>query len=887
MPNNSFIMPENDTTITANFVYMSDTDTDEDGLPDWYEELIGTDPENPDTDGDGLPDGYEVFVSFTNPLLWDSEGDGISDGERDSDGDGLTNYEEFLLGTNPNSSDTDGDGLTDYEEVHTYGTDPLNPDTDNDGLTDYEEIHVFGTDPLNPDTFGDGILDGNRLFNTVVEAPDLQPSDRAVPSISIDLPASEMGKVSINRVPENDYFFGGDMPGATGGAFEIRIDADFGEATLTFDLDPTLFNDPDFDAGIFFWDEETQLLIDVTDLLEAPISGMSVQSTSDTISLQLAYHDWLNGFSSRSRIPRFIVLDRTARRESILARPQIPQVPRNANVLLMIEESSPVTSAEFAQMRAFALELVEGLEDDDSVAIATYSANLVRYHTNFNTGNAQKSTAIEHLESPLSPAPQGSNACTYRTLASGFLALNNANRENQPVVVFLSSGLYNTSNAQFLTFVHDTIPARGIIVHTVASSVTQTAGRGQLNTLSAMSGGVAVDLNQGGLETLANALYTRVMVTGEDSDGDGLSDIIEQMIANGEIYIDIDTERHMQGHKLLDYLNADTDGDGLLDGQEIEVRFRDAGNGEERPYIFAYSNPTMVDSDGDGLPDNLDARPLEPHDNRFIVVSDPNYRPPNSEVDEAQEHSNQTHFTILPGTPNALTLNQLWFIRERAWRTANGGAAVNLPNASMGLTYFLANVGKTLSVSIRSLLDTQNGRRHFEVNMDIFMNAAEQMTMDGTTLIISSVDPATVPFICTCSPGKEECECMFPRRLWASGNRGGRGITWPDSYAMPPRYVSDYDWEHFVGDSTSAIVGTVSRNGDFYTATINYFLDDQYDWENDPTLRAGLVLDSEMAQLHFYGLAKAYRVDGSVLGIGLSWQREQRFAKSQPVLTLP
>ncbi|MCL2047569.1 MAG: InlB B-repeat-containing protein, partial [Defluviitaleaceae bacterium] len=42
MPNNSFIMPENDTTITANFVYMSDTDTDEDGLPDWYEELIGT-----------------------------------------------------------------------------------------------------------------------------------------------------------------------------------------------------------------------------------------------------------------------------------------------------------------------------------------------------------------------------------------------------------------------------------------------------------------------------------------------------------------------------------------------------------------------------------------------------------------------------------------------------------------------------------------------------------------------------------------------------------------------------------------------------------------------------------------------------------------------------
>lgn len=43
--------------IAKNF---SDRDSDEDGLRDWEETLWKTDPNNPDTDGDGTPDGEEV-----------------------------------------------------------------------------------------------------------------------------------------------------------------------------------------------------------------------------------------------------------------------------------------------------------------------------------------------------------------------------------------------------------------------------------------------------------------------------------------------------------------------------------------------------------------------------------------------------------------------------------------------------------------------------------------------------------------------------------------------------------------------------------------------------------------------------------------------------------
>jgi hypothetical protein len=69
----------------------------------------------------------------------------------DSDGDGLPDWLERLLGTDPNNPDTDGDGLSDYQEVFIYRTNPLSPDTDGDGFTDGSEV-LFGSDPLNPNS---------------------------------------------------------------------------------------------------------------------------------------------------------------------------------------------------------------------------------------------------------------------------------------------------------------------------------------------------------------------------------------------------------------------------------------------------------------------------------------------------------------------------------------------------------------------------------------------------------------------------------------------------------------------------------------------------------------------------------------------------------------
>ncbi len=106
-----------------------------------------------DTDGDGLPDDWERGA-FEN---LDEKETG------DFDLDGLTNGEEFAVGTDPTESDSDGDGLSDGDEFNIHATDPSDRDTDGDGLTDGAEIDVYSTLPRVPDTDGDGLTDGDEV----------------------------------------------------------------------------------------------------------------------------------------------------------------------------------------------------------------------------------------------------------------------------------------------------------------------------------------------------------------------------------------------------------------------------------------------------------------------------------------------------------------------------------------------------------------------------------------------------------------------------------------------------------------------------------------------------------------------------------------------------
>jgi Bacterial Ig-like domain/Bacterial TSP3 repeat/Bacterial Ig-like domain (group 2) len=151
-----------------------------------------------DFDGDGLTN-LDEFTLGTSIFMADSDGDGLSDSEEgtlgsnpllaDSDGDGLTDQQEQILGTDFNLADTDGDGLNDGIEVR-IGLNALSTDsdgdllldgfedTDGDGITNFDEVQE-NLDPGNPDIDGDGMFDG---FETRFGLNPFDPSDAALDS---------------------------------------------------------------------------------------------------------------------------------------------------------------------------------------------------------------------------------------------------------------------------------------------------------------------------------------------------------------------------------------------------------------------------------------------------------------------------------------------------------------------------------------------------------------------------------------------------------------------------------------------------------------------------------------------------------------------------------
>jgi parallel beta-helix repeat protein len=147
-----------------------------------------------DTDGDGIPDDVEIAMGLdpNNPV----------DAQEDFDRDGLTNLQEYLLGTNMRVADTDGDGLTDGQEV-ALGTNPLLRDTDGDGVPDGIEVQT-GSNPLDRNSFNLAkalksfqVSPANFVinFNTILgeASRQLTVTGRLIDGTTIDLTSTATG----------------------------------------------------------------------------------------------------------------------------------------------------------------------------------------------------------------------------------------------------------------------------------------------------------------------------------------------------------------------------------------------------------------------------------------------------------------------------------------------------------------------------------------------------------------------------------------------------------------------------------------------------------------------------------------------------------------------
>lgn len=108
----------------------------------------------------------------------------VGDITTDTDGDGLTNFVEQSIGTDPEDADTDGDDIDDKIEVDGFTVacptttgvavrwfgDPLVPDSNDDGVVDGSEWGVDSDGDCTPDVFDDD-NDGDKVPDRVDTAP--------------------------------------------------------------------------------------------------------------------------------------------------------------------------------------------------------------------------------------------------------------------------------------------------------------------------------------------------------------------------------------------------------------------------------------------------------------------------------------------------------------------------------------------------------------------------------------------------------------------------------------------------------------------------------------------------------------------------------------------
>lgn len=240
-----------------------DLDSDKDGLKDYLEEQLGSDKYNSDADGDGLPDGYEVYLLGTDPLLMDSDDNGINDGEEDLDGDGVPNLYEYEHGMSSMSKDSDFDGINDFDELNVYGTNPIVADSDGDGIEDGDELEL-GFNPAAEDTDGDGVPDGAvRNMQEISYVFHDEPVEKV--SVTMECTGYINSTTRIEDMKDIDVL-SSNVVGLVGSPIDIHTDSQFDEATITFHYDKERLGEINAEnLAIMWYDEENNSYVVLED----------------------------------------------------------------------------------------------------------------------------------------------------------------------------------------------------------------------------------------------------------------------------------------------------------------------------------------------------------------------------------------------------------------------------------------------------------------------------------------------------------------------------------------------------------------------------------------------------------------------------------------------
>ncbi len=616
-----------------NGILDGDEDFDKDGLSNIGEFILGTDPLIVDTDGDGLTDYEELVITFTDPLKEDTSGNGILDSEEDSDEDGLSNIEEIKFGTDPLVVDTDGDGLTDYEEIHIYKTDPLKQDTDGDKLNDSREVEI-GLDPNNPDTNGNGILDGNEIVDIVKVYSEEFDGSNTILGLDIDLKQYQLESFEISQASDEDIYTSKDIPGFIDSAYEFKLTDDIAkEGRISFKYVPKLKEENINELAIYEIDKVNQEMI----LLENQV----IDEGNNTISADI------KSLSDKT----YILLNKTEYDEEFMLELALGGQASNIDIVFAIDSSGSMGWNDPSGIRkSVTKNFIDTLLGEDRVGVVDFDS-YAYILSSLTSDKESAKLAVDKIDSSggtnISAAVQTSLSLfgvsdTRSLINNEGIYLNYLDEieftSGSAVLVEFEEGEngLDLDNNKLTTGSAITIQPRSTVEDNsiVKAIVLLTDGEGSYShSYTTLAKNNNIKIYTVGLGSSVDTKLLNSISNGTDAKyyhAENADSLIREFEFMKEDILDLTTDRDRDGlsddqEKYLrlfngvylntDPNNPDTDGDGLLDGEEIEAIYKD----DKVHYYRMLSNPTMYDTDGDGIPDGKDPRVFMFNPNDILI----------------------------------------------------------------------------------------------------------------------------------------------------------------------------------------------------------------------------------------------------------------------------
>jgi len=556
-------------------------DTDGDGLSDADEKVIGTDPSMVDTDGDGLSDGAET-PDVANPV--DTDGDGIIDPLD------IANNDICIPNPSDMTCDPDGDGLTNGTEA-TLKTDPYLADSDGDGLDDGVEL-ILQADPLLMDTDGDGLSDGAEVGNVA------NPTD-----------TDGDGVIDLLDIANNDIC----IPNPTDATCDADGDGLTNGVEAILNTDPNL-TDTDGDG--------------LDDGAEVTLGTNPVLADTDGDGLNDGQEVALGTNPLLADTDGDTLSDGT-------------EVNLGTNPLLMDTDGDNLSDGVEVTLGTDPLSKdsdLDGLNDDVEVSLGTNPILADTDGDGLNDGDEVTLTSNSLLadtdgDGLLDGAEVGSVANPTDTDGDGVIDLldianNDVCQPNQtdPSCDPDGDGLTNGVEATLGTDPNlvdtdgDGLNDGDEVTLTSNPLLADTDGDGFLDGAEVGSVANPTDTDGDGVIDLLDIANNDVCQPNQtdlscDPDGDGLTNGVEATLGTDPNLVDTDGDGLNDGAEVTLGSNpvlADSDGDGLNDGQEVALGINplladtDGDTLSDGTEVNLGTNPLLMDSDGDNLSDGVE-----------------------------------------------------------------------------------------------------------------------------------------------------------------------------------------------------------------------------------------------------------------------------------------